>query len=179
MDPQRLKPVVFEWDGEHMVPLPRFDPLCNRQYVVGETYALGPISGRSEASHSHYFASIQEGFDQLPHAMQQLFETPDNLRKHALIRAGHHNKRFVNCDSARAARQVAALISAFAADRDEYAIVDVEGTGVAVYTAQSQSHAAMPDKKQFEQSKTDVLGYISGLIGVRRSELQREAGRSA
>jgi hypothetical protein len=68
--------------------------------------------------------------------------------------------------SPKAAREVAALSS----DLDEFAVVQVHGNIVAVWTAETQKLRRSGDdgmlKERFEQSKSDVLDECARLTGV-------------
>jgi len=68
-------PIVCEWNGESFVPLKRFGPLCDRHYVVGETYPLVVQEQRSRASHNHYFAALHEAWANLPEVLAERFAT--------------------------------------------------------------------------------------------------------
>ena len=169
-----IVPVYFAWDGESMVPLPRFNKLCEKQYVIGEEYPLAPIESRSYNSHNHYFASIQEGWRNLPEDQAEHFLTPEHLRKWALCKAGYADERSIVCSSKAEALRVAAFIKPM----DEYAIVVVNEATVKVFTAQSQSKRAM-GKEIFQASKQAVLEIISAVIGVKPAELSKEAEKAA
>lgn len=165
-------PTVFNWDGEAMVPLsPR---LADRQYVVGEQYRLAVEQERSQASHNFYFAAVHDAWMNLPVDVAVEFANDTHLRKHALIKAGYCNKKSILCASNAAAIELAAYIKTF----DEYAIVTIEGRMVTIFTAQSQSKAAM-GKVKFEESKTKVLDIVAGMIGVTADTLRDNAGQAA
>lgn len=144
-----------------MQPLPRFVNLCNRQYVVGETYPLIPYEGRSQASHNHYFSCVTEGWRNLPEVLAERFPTVEHLRKYALIKTGYADERSFVCKS----RAEAIRLAAFLEPIDNYAIVDAREATVKIYTAQSQAKSAM-GARVFGESKTAVLQYISQLIGT-------------
>jgi hypothetical protein len=163
-------PVIFEWDGEVMKPLARFQKLCDRQYVVGRQYYLIVQEERSRASHNQYFAAIQDAWDNLPEVHAGRWPTTEHLRKWALVQAGYRvEKTIVAKTKADALR-----ISAFVQSIDEYAVVLVRGNTVAHYTAKSQSMTAM-DKKEFQQSKQAVLDVLDHLLGLDRGTLARQS----
>jgi hypothetical protein len=135
--------------------------MCGEHFVVGATYTLEEKHERSAASHAHYFASLNEGWLNLPEDTAERFPTPEHLRKFALIRTGHYDERSIQCGSPEEALRLAAFIEPM----DEFTIVVVDHAMVTVYTSKSQSIRAM-DKKTFQQSKTDVLEYIGTLIGA-------------
>lgn len=166
-------PMVFEWTGEAMTPLsPR---LADRQYVVGEHYRLAVEGERSQASHNFYFAAIHDAWLNLPAETAAQFLNETHLRKHCLIKAGYCDKKPVLCASNTEALKLAAYVQTF----DEYAIVTVEGSLVTIFTAQSQSKAAMGSKAVFEESKNKVLDIIAGMIGVTADTLRSNAGQAA
>ena len=165
-----MTPVVFTWDGETMVPQQRFNRVCAKQYVVGETYPLIPMEARSQASHAHYFAAINEAWSNLPEDLTERFPTSEHLRKAALVKAGYADERTIVCASKAEAQRVAAFIRPM----DTYAIVVVNEATVKVFTAQSQSMKAM-GKKAFQESKDKVLEILAEQIGVQVDALSSHA----
>ncbi len=170
---EAIKPAVFQWTGEAMQPLPRFQPLADRQYVVGEHYTLIP-SGRTRKTHNHFFACVQTGFDNLPEDLAEKIPTEEHLRKWALIRAGYRNERAFVAASDVEARALAL----FMRPMDDYSIVHVDGRVVTVYTAKSQKELMM-NRKEFQASKKAVLEIISGLIGTDVATLSKEGREHA
>lgn len=154
-------PLHYTWDGESFAPLPRFARLADKQFVVGEQYRLEVCEERSRASHNFFFASISEAWKNLPDDLAERFQTPDHLRKFALIKSGYHDERSVVCASKAEAQRIAAFIKPI----DDYAIVVVNEATVRFFTAKSQSMKAM-GKKDFAASKTAVLDVVSAMIGV-------------
>ena len=167
-----IYPQTFSWDGDAMVPLNA--RLADRQYTVGETYRLAPFEERSYRSHAHYFASVNEVWQNLPDELAARFPTAEHLRKHALIKTGFRNERSVVCDSPEEAQKVAAFIKPM----DDYAIVIVQDNIVIQYTAKSQSTRAM-NKEEFQKSKEAVLDALAPLISVERKTLEQNAGKAA
>lgn len=165
-------PTEFYWSGEAMVPVK--PTLAAGRYTEGEVYTLVPWEARSQASHNHYFASIAEGWQNLPDHHLTQFPTPEHLRKKALIKAGYRDERSVVCESKLDARKVAAFIRPL----DEYAIVVVRENVVMHLTAKSQSQKAM-GKAVFEESKAKVLEIVADLIGTSSGELQRNTESAA
>lgn len=162
-------PIPCIWDGEAMVPAsPYWAARADQQFVVGEHYKLIEHHDRSEASHRHYFASIKNGFDNLPDVMRDDYPTAEHLRKKALIRTGYAHHRDYVCDSANAARDMAAFIRPL----DDYAVIITKDCIVRVYTAMSQSVKTM-GAKEFQASKTAVLDFIDDLLGVERGATAR------
>lgn len=165
--------IVYSWDGDGMVPLQRFAKIADKQFVVGEQYRMEAVEERSLISHRHYFASLHEDWLNLPEDISDDFPTQEHLRKWALIKCGYANKRSVVCDSKSEALRVAGFVEPM----DCYAVVTVEGSVVTVYSAQSQSVKSM-GKDNFQKSKTDVLDFVSAMIGVKPSELSTRAAES-
>ena len=84
---QRVE-ILAGWDGSSLIPLRKYQAICDRELVVGERYiaALEPLS--SPASRRHFFACIHELFASWPEAHPRQFQTEDHLRRWALIRCG-------------------------------------------------------------------------------------------
>lgn len=170
-----LTPIVFEWDGEHMVPLQRFAQRCDKEFVIGERYILNPHEARSHASHSHYFASIKSGWDSLPENIAARFPSPEALRKWALVKAGYADERTIVANNADEARKIGAVVRTLS----EFAVIVIDDNIVRIFTAKSQSARAMPSKQEFQDSKQKVLDVIADLLEVKRSDLERWGGKSA
>lgn len=166
-------PIAFSWTGTEMAPLPRFQKLCDREFVVGEVYSLIVHEERSPVSHRHYFVAIKEAWKSLPEGVAERFATSDHLRKYALIKAGYADERSIVCSS----KAEALRVGAFVRPVDEYAIVTVNGAVVTQYTAKSQSMKAM-NRHEFQKSKTRVLEIIAEMIGISSATLERQ-GRAA
>jgi hypothetical protein len=165
-------PLMMRWDGEAMIPINA--SAADRQYVIGKTYNMEPREERSGASHNHYFASVHEAFLNLPEHLARKIPTEEHLRKYALIKAGYRDEKTVVYETEEDAKKTAALIRPF----DEYAIVQVDGFTVTVYTAQSQKMNAM-GKKKFQESKEKVLDVIANMIDVSTKDLKQNAGQAA
>lgn len=160
-------PLVFEWTGDSMIPLPRFRKEADRRFTVHERYTLEEIQDRSAASHRHFFAAINEAFLNLPENIASQWATAEHLRKFCLIKAGFHNHRSIVASSKAEARRLAAFVRPM----DEFAIVSVNECVVNVYTAQSQSNRAM-GKQDFQRSKDAVLEILNDLIGTKSGEIE-------
>jgi hypothetical protein len=135
---------------------------ADQQYKIDETYLLQEVHERSMPSHGHYFLCIEAAFDNLPEEYDNVFKNKEQLRKHALIRSEYHDKTRIKCASHEDAVIMAAFVIGYHKD---YCEVDILEEVVNIYVAKSQSMKAM-DKKTFEESKSKVLDYLSGLIGV-------------
>lgn len=165
-------PMLFHWDGESMIPkIPR---MADRHYVVGKTYTLVEHHDRSQATHSHYFASLNEAWKNLPESEAARFPSAEHLRKWALVKAGYFDVRDIACISRDEALRAAAHIRAL----DGYAVITVNDGVVRVYTAKSQSKRDM-GAREFQESKQKVLDIVSELIGTDAATLQQNAARAA
>jgi len=161
-------PLIYVWDGDHMVPLPRFVKQANERFVVHERYTLEEVGERSQRSHRHYFASLHSAWLNLPELIGERFPTETHLRKYALIRTGYHDQRSIVAVTKAEAQRIAAFIKPM----DEFAVVVVSECTVTVYTAKSQSRKAMGGKV-FQESKQAVLDFIADMIGVEAKELSK------
>lgn len=170
-----MTPFPFRWDGEHMIPLnSRWSKEADRAFVVGEVYRMEAVQERSAASHKHYFACLNEAWNNLPEDLASRFPSAEHLRKYALIRTGFAAERSIVCASPAEAERVAAFVKPM----DEFAVVLICDAVVKVFTAESQSMRAM-GKDRFQRSKDAVLEFISARVGVKRNELEAaEIGRA-
>lgn len=162
-------PLTFAWDGDVMVPVASCRREADARYVVGERYRMEVVEERSQRSHSHYFAAINEIWSSLPDDKAVHFPTPEHLRKFALIRCGYSDQRQIVCASKAEAQRVASFVRPM----DAYAIVTAHEAVVTVFTAQSQSRKAMGNR-EFQDSKTKVLDYIAGLVGVASGDVPHQ-----
>jgi hypothetical protein len=179
----RQQPVVFMWDGDHMVPQARYKRVCDRQFVVGEEYVLERVESRSMASHNQFFAAVNDAFDNLPEKLAASFPSAEHLRKWALIQTRHFEQREIEYDTQHDAETSAR----YARTEDIYARIKVErmpsGSGhgrwlLVIRKARSQSLGAMK-KAEFEQSKRDVLDLLETMTEVPKGSLMKNAGRAA
>lgn len=154
--------------------MPLAPKVADEQFVVGERYHLEHREDRSELSHRHEFAWIDEAWAQLPEALADLYPSPLHLRKRALIDTGFFNEEVIDCGSRAAALRVAS----FTRRQDDFAHVVTRGPIVVVRTAKSQSRRAM-DKQEFQASKDAILELIAGMLGITPEELQRNTKKAA
>ncbi len=183
MKPQ---PIAFVWaevalpDGAGelvlaMVPLPRYANVAKRQFgEAGSEHVLEAISERSMASHSQFFAAVNDAFNNLPENVSARWPTAQHFRKWCLIECGYFEEKEIVCLS----EQRAAETALFVRDLDEYARIHVHGHTVLVRRAKSQSRGKM-QKDEFEASKKAVLDLAEQFVGVSRSQMMKHAGRSA
>lgn len=153
-----------------------FYPVASHKRYVAQTYGDGEIitftrlEERSQASHGHYFALLNQAWANLPEELAERFPSQDHLRKWCLIKSGWRDERTTACASKEEAERTAAFIKPI----DDYAIVVRHENTVIVWTAKSQSMGDM-GKADFQQSKDDVLRVLSELIGTDVSSLHHAA----
>ncbi|PWE26692.1 hypothetical protein C4N9_20745 [Pararhodobacter marinus] len=142
----------------------------------GETVFVSIERVRSENSHKHQFAWVKDAWASLPEAeaFQPWAETPETLRKHALIATGFHRLYTLDCGSNAAAQRVRAELIRAETKAEGYAVGQVIGPVVRIWTPESQSYRAM-GKARFQESKEAILGWIAAKIGVAPEELKRNA----
>ena len=166
-----LPPITarYEGDGIFAAASPHWARYADKHYIIGETYDMEARLERSGASHRAYFAQINEAHANLPKELAERpeYQTPDHLRKTALIRTGFADSTTFPCGSQEATR-----FAAFLRPIDSFSIVDVNGTTVTRYVARSQSYRSM-GKDEFQRSKDATLDYIAALIGVTREALEK------
>lgn len=168
-------PINAFWDGEVFRPeSPYMARRADRQFARGEVLRLIDNPERSTTSHNHLFAMVEEAWRNLPPLMAERFNSPEALRKYALVKSGHCYTDSVIC----ASRADALRVAAFVRNAEEFSVVTVEKNVVTRYKPKSQSRQAM-SKEEFQESKDDVLRVISEMIGVAKKELSDNAGRAA
>lgn len=145
---------------------------CHDHLEHGEAVDLDVRRQRSGASHRHQFAWVADAWESLPeqYAMEPWAQSPEHLRKYALIRCRFCDTQTFPCASNAEAQRWAANLRPL----DAYSLVTVQGNAVYRFTAQSQSMKAM-GKEQFEASKRAILEFIADLIGVAPEQLARAA----
>ena len=142
----------------------------------GETVFVTIERCRSGPSHRHQFAWVKDAWATLPERLSQMpwAETPETLRKHALIATGFHQTYTLDCGAVASARRVKAALVAAEARAHGYALGRVVGPVVTVWTPESQSYRAM-GAKRFAESKAAILDWIAAQIGVAPEQLGRAA----
>jgi len=161
-------PLVFVWDGEGMQPVASCRRAANERYVVGERYRMDVVEERSQRSHNHYFACLQEAWANLPDRLAGEFGSAEHLRKRALIETGHFDERRFAASDAMEARRLLAFLK----PTDEFAVFAVAGNVVIERKAKSQSRKAMGGPT-FQQSKDDVLAWCAALLDVAPAGLEQ------
>lgn len=169
-----LPNVIFEWNGDGMVPLHRFKERCDAHLVIGQQYRLDTRDVPSLATRSQYFAVLDAAWETLPEALAGRFPSREHLRKTALIMTGYRNERtLVLASHAEAIRTMV-----WAAPFDEYAVLSANRNILTVWTATSQSESTMGNAT-FNRSKQDVLDFVARLLGIDVDTLIENAGRAA
>lgn len=160
------------WQGGVLRPMTNSPPDLDE----GETVFVEVERGRSPASHKHQFAWVKEAWASLPEDLAQMpwAETPETLRKHALIATGFHQTYMIDCGSNASARRVKAALVAAEAGSHGYALGRVTGPVVQVWTPQSQSLRAM-GKERFQESKQAIMDWIADKLGIPSDDLRRAA----
>jgi hypothetical protein len=162
----KIEAIAFIWDGRTMVPLDRYRALADRQFRAGQEYALVPHQARSDKSHSHYFACLKKTWENLPEKEAKFFLTAEHLRKWCLVKEGYADENTHVCQTEAAAMELAALIRTL----DGYAVMQISGTILTIWTAKSQDHHHM-NHEEFQTSKTKVLERCAAMIGATLKEL--------
>lgn len=144
----------------------------------GEIVIVTIERGRSDASHRHQFAWLNDAWLTLPEALrdQPWAETSEAMRKHALIATGFCQSYTLDCGANATAQRVLSTLRAAEAGHHGYAIGQVRGPVVTIWTPESQSVRAMGGRR-FQESKSAIMDWIAAQIGVTAEQLAN--GRAA
>lgn len=168
-------PITMSWDGEALRPVSSFwAKRADKEFVIGERYNIVDEPERSQRSHSHYFAALNNAYQSLIPELAERFPSVEHFRKYLLIQAGYCNTNVLPCSSEEEARKVAAFIKPM----DEFALVTSDKNIVYVFTAKSQSRRAM-NGQEFQDSKSKVLELAAEMIGTDAATLQDNAEAAA
>lgn len=165
-------PMGFVWSGEAMVPKRR--SLADLYFVVGAEYRMVEHQDRSDATHRHEFAWLNEAWKNLPEELATEYPSPEHLRKRALIQAGFYDEQIIDAGIKEVAMRVAAIVRTM----DAFAYIAVRGSFVIIRRAKSQARGVM-DRKTFQDSKTKMMEIVSAMIGVTPEQLSSNTGKSA
>lgn len=169
-----------------LVPLPRFTKLFQAQYPAGDTaeheYPMIPVEPRNMKMHGHYFATLNEMWENLPDHIQKRFPSVDHLRAWALVQTGHSHERLFVCDDQTMAMRLATFIRTMM----NLAVITISKADdnpkkriVHVFEPKSQSVALM-SQEEFKASKDAVLDLVESLNpNVTRRAAEKEANRYA
>ena len=128
---------------------------------VGEVSAWQAIEHRSNETHRHFFAVVNEAWKSLPEELADDFPNPESLRKWALIKSGFCSETRI----AYANNNEAMTLATKAKAMDKYSIVAIDGKAVTIWTADSQRRDAM-GRQAFQEAKERALHIISNLLGT-------------
>lgn len=156
--------ILCRWTGEVFVPLSNRMPDLDD----GTAYRMEVVEDRNWQRHKAYFARLKELWETLPEsaALEPWAQSPESLRKYALIRTGYCTCTTHATGTKAEARRTAAILRA---EADEFTVVVPRGTTVEVYRAKSQAGRAMR-KAEFNESADAVLAFLSALIGAREED---------
>lgn len=167
-------PLMYRYlgEGEFKVVSAYYARRADLAFTVGDVYPLVEHHDRSQSTHNHEFAVLQDMWASIPERFshEPWAQSPEHLRKFALIMCRFCDTQTYSCGSKAEAERWAANLRPL----DEYSVVKVEGTTVYRFTAQSQSRRAM-GAKLFQESKTAILEYIEDLLGLERGTPERSA----
>ncbi len=155
------------WTGDALEPAGGHLKRLRDSLEPGERVVVEVTRERYWAGHRRYFAEIRDAWLNLPETLNDApyAVTPETLRKHALIATGWRDVQTLALESHEEAKRVSQIMQEM---HREYCVVRVSRASAMIATAQSQSATAM-GRVKFQQSKEDVLGWISQLL----SEVQR------
>ena len=159
-------PIPVRWDADEQcfrVASPYWSNHIKRtdRFRHGKRYLISEHLERSLKSHSHYFAALNEAFNNLPHEYADEFPDVETFRKRGLIATGWRDRSDYLLANEAEARKLAADLRA----SDRYAVVSINGAAVVRLTAISQKQTKM-GKEDFQKSKDDVLAWAWGLCGI-------------
>lgn len=142
----------------------------------GETVFVEIERIRSEATHRHQFAWLKEAWANLPEsvAFEPWAQSPEALRKYALVATGFYEEVIIECGSDKMVRTVASELRKARAKSEGYAVAVIRDGVAVVRWPQSQSYKAM-GRERFQASKTAIMDWIADLLGVSPEELKRNA----
>lgn len=165
------------WTGGALLPVGNYAmaAACDAMNE-GDTVLVSIDHPRSMNSHRHQFAEINTMFHHIPERLQGMpwAASPETLRKHALIATGFANSFTVDCGSKAAAERVLPRLEEAERRAHGYAIGQMRGPVVTIWTPMSQSVRAMGGA-EFQRSKQAVLDWIEATIGVTLAEAESAA----
>lgn len=166
-------PLRYEGEGEFRAPTSFWAGRADRDYVIGQDYRMVEFEERSITSHNHEFAFVAEAWRNLPERFdnEPWAQSPEHLRKYALIRCKFCNTQTYPCATQAEAERWAKHLRPL----DEYSIVKAEGNVVYVFTAMSQKMRGLGamDKATFQASKQAIMDFLDDLLGVERGATAR------
>jgi len=168
-------PLTYEGEGRFVAPTLYWRTVCDGLFTARTRYVFTQQQERSWKSHKHYFASVNEAWSNLPEKYANRYPTPDHLRKEALVACGYYEQREFVCETRDAALRLARFLRS---DKETFAIISVHERAVVERRPKSQKQRVM-GKKEFQQSKDDVMAYVWNLVGVDPAQAAGETGSHA
>ena len=166
------KEIPAIWNGMAFVPDGNSarDAAC-RSYRMGQPVTLFVMQERTERTHNHQFAWLDDAVENMPERFdgEPWAASAEHLRKYALISTGFFNVKSIATDGQAEAERWAAVMQSL----DPFSVVAIRGDVVHLFTAQSQSMKAM-GKERFQRSKTAILNFVANIIGTTPEELARK-----
>lgn len=155
--PLHIRPETVWLEGKEWVPASYAAALADRLRE----------KQRSDASHNHQFAEINDLWANLPHTHGDApyAASADAFRKHGLIAKGYCDIETIAFEDHESAKTAAPAIARLARRDNGYALVVVRGPLVVCSTPHSQSYKAM-GKERFQASKQAVLDWGHELLGA-------------
>jgi len=166
-----------KWDGATLTPTGHYGLSAACELMdVGDTVIVEVDHPRSQSSHKHQFAEINEAWRHLPEHLQdrKWSKSPEALRKHALIATGYALVEQIVCGTLAEVHRWSRTAERMGDAEAGYCVVEVRGTVVTVIKPESQSMRAMGGKR-FQESKTAVLDWIAAQIGVEPEQIRGAA----
>lgn len=166
-------PALWQWDGEALHPLPRFQAQCDRELVVGARYLMEPIDEVQSARDRAYFAAIREAWSNLPEGLAEQFPSPNDFRRHLLVACGFCTTKRLRFASAQAAMEALPVFAGLAA------LVEVQGAVVVVKTPMSQKLRGGMEKADRLRSYQETQDLAAAMIGVSAEDVERNVEQAA
>lgn len=162
--------IPARWNGSSFEPQYAAQEWCQKSLAPFEHVTLTVYQARTQRSHNHQFAWLTDAIENMPERYQSepWAQSEEHLRKYALIRTGFFDCQTIAVGSEDEAERWAPVLQQI----DSYSIVVSTGDVVYRYTAQSQKMKVM-GKEKFQRSKTAILNFVAGLIGVHPEELSK------
>jgi len=170
---------MYRWDGAAMQPIPYFQKTAAAEFKQGETYRLVEMSDRSIRSHRHFFACLNEAWQNFSDDEKEQFPSVEYLRKWCLTYTSFCDMYETTLPTIAEAYRMREHIKR----RSVYSRVSITttaaGTVLREFVPHSQSLILMPHNRTFQKSKSEVLDVLARKLGVTIEELEEAGRRSA
>jgi hypothetical protein len=143
-----------------------------KQFVAGQRYYMAEDLEASSKSKRFFFAAIRQLWQNLPDDLHREYPTVEHLRKKLMLRLGFFKQRSFPC----ASRQEALQLRTWLREKDEYAILIVDGAVLIETTAESIT--AMT-KARFKEMSDAMIGWLCDRTGIPVESLKREAQKDS